>query len=246
MTEAAEGVKDPALAALLRDHWAWVLEQDPIFATRLGVRRYDDKLSDRSQAAVEARKAKRRALLQRAKGIDASALSDADRLSHELLVEELESAIASEVCRFDAWTLNARSNPITRYNRLPEDHKLRSAADVTTLLARYRAIGPSIDQEGAALRRGIADGLFAPAESVRRVLSMVDEQLEADPATWAMAKPAKTIADAVRGQELLGIIQNEIKPALTRYRDLLRDEILPRARAEDATGLSSRALGKSC
>jgi len=239
-------VESEALATVLRDHWAWTLENDPIFATRLGDRRFDGRLRDYSAAAEAARKKKRRALRAQAQAIDPATLTPEDRLTHELLLEELENAIASEVCRFDAWTVNARSNPITRYNRLPEDHKIRGPADVETLLARYEAMGPAIDAEGEALRRGAADGLYAPAESVRRVLAMVDEQLAADPARWAMAKPVTNLADPARASALEKLIAEKIKPALERYRALLHDEILPQARPDDRTGLRALPLGEAC
>lgn len=246
LAEAVAGVESEALAILLKNHWAWTLEQDPIFATRLGDKRYDDRLHDYSAAAETARASKRRALRAEAQAIDPASLNPQDRLSHELLLEELENAITSEVCRFDEWTVNARSNPITRYNRLPEDHKLRGPADVKTLLARYEAMGPAIDAEGEALRRGAADGLYAPAESVRRVLAMVDEQLAADPSTWAMAKPVGNITDPQKGEALMKLILEQIKPALKRYRALLHDEILPNARPDERTGLAALPLGEAC
>jgi len=246
MKEATAGVESEALAALLRAHWAWTLEQDPIFATRLGVKRYDDRLRDYGAQATRARRAERRGLRARAQAIDPATLSPQDRLSHELLLEQLENAILGEVCRFDEWTVNARSNPITRYNRLPEDHKLRGPEDVITLLARYRAMGPAIDAEAEALRRGAADGLYAPAESARRVLVMVDEQLATDPATWAMSKPVAEIADAGRAETLMKLITEQVKPALQRYAQMLREEILPHARPDDRTGLAALPLGASC
>ncbi|MEY3905876.1 MAG: hypothetical protein RIR59_699, partial [Pseudomonadota bacterium] len=34
------------LKAVIADHWAWWLKENPVAATGLGVRTYDDKLSD--------------------------------------------------------------------------------------------------------------------------------------------------------------------------------------------------------
>ncbi|MEM1033318.1 MAG: DUF885 domain-containing protein [Myxococcota bacterium] len=246
MDEAAAGVTDPALAALLRRHWAWTLEDDPVFATRLGVRRFDDRLRAYGPAARLDRQRRRRAFRAEAQAIDPARLNETDRLSHTLLLEELESAITSEICRFDLWTVNARSNPVTRYNRLHEDHPIRDARDEVSLLARYRAVAAAVDREGDDLRRGAAEGLRSPAESIRRVLAMFDEQLARPPDTWAMSQPVAKMSRPERSKALATVIEDDIRRALERYRVILRDEVLPLARPDEASGLAALPLGPAC
>jgi hypothetical protein len=42
--DAAEGVTDPALRDLLRDHWEAAMRSAPLWATTLGDRRFDTEL----------------------------------------------------------------------------------------------------------------------------------------------------------------------------------------------------------
>src|SRR5438477_13100332 len=59
-TGAADGVKSPALARLLVEHWEETLRRNPLMASRLGDHRYDDQLPDRSAAARDEEKKLRR------------------------------------------------------------------------------------------------------------------------------------------------------------------------------------------
>src|SRR5688572_46964 len=123
---AAAGVADARLAAVLREHWGWILEDQPTRATRLGVHDYDDRISERSAAANDARRARRRDLLERVKAIAGEGLSPGDTLTRSLLLDQLGAEIGVDVCRFEEWTVDARSNPVTEWNELPELHPLES------------------------------------------------------------------------------------------------------------------------
>ena len=44
---AAAGISDPALRSLLEDHWEAVMRRNPVWASRVGDRRYDVRLRQR-------------------------------------------------------------------------------------------------------------------------------------------------------------------------------------------------------
>jgi uncharacterized protein (DUF885 family) len=250
---AAGSVRDPELAGLLERHWAWTLETDPLFATALGVHAFDDRLPDRTRAGRERRRARKAAFLEEARALDPDRLAPPDAVTLALLVEELESDLASGPCRFEAWSLSPRSNPVTEWGYLPELHTVTSPADLERLLARYRAIPGVIDADIAALRSGAEEGLYANAESTRRVLAMVEEQLETPVSEWPLAAPAKAAHPGWPAEtrarlqaELLEVVKRDIRPALVRYRDLVKDELLPNARPQDRTGLSALPFGEAC
>jgi uncharacterized protein (DUF885 family) len=248
----AEAVDDPDLAAVVEDHWGWTLENFPELATRLGDHRYDDRLTDMSAEAIAARRRDQRAFLDRVQAISPAELSARDRTNRALLALELENDLAREVCRFELWTLSPRGNPITDLNFLPQAALRKDASGAADLLSRYRAAATRVDQEIANLRRGAAEGWFANAESTRRVLAMVDDQLAKPETEWPMYTEASRYADlAARGREaylaeLEAVLKTEIRPALERYRTLLADEVLPNARGDDAPGLASLPFGQAC
>lgn len=249
LAEAAAGVEDETLAALLRDHWGFVLREDPVHATQLGVHAYDDRLADISEEAIGRRGQARRRFVARAEALEG--LGPEDSITRDLFLEELRGDIAAEVCEFHLWTVSPRSNPVTSWNYLPEIHKLTDVASGDALVARYRAIAGVIDDTTAHLQAGASRGLFANAESTKRVITMVDEQLDKPLAEW----PLVTVAvpkdwpapdrDRLRAA-LRDAVERAVKPALVRYADVLKTVILPRARGPEASGLSALPMGKAC
>ena len=81
-------------AALLDEAWEWQLEQNPMMASALGDRRYNDQWGDQSlQAAGSANQQTNARFLRRLFAIDRGSLSEADQLNYELFRRELQSEI---------------------------------------------------------------------------------------------------------------------------------------------------------
>jgi uncharacterized protein (DUF885 family) len=245
LVAATAGVENPELAELLREHWAWVLEQQPLRATRLGVHRYDDRIADQSYDAIQKRRAFTGELLRRAKAI--TRLSEQDLVTHALFVEALEVSVASFVCDFYQWSLSPRGNPVTEHNHLHEIHKITTAASGQQLLERYRQAARSIDVDIENLRRGAGRGLYATSESTRRVLKMVKKQLAQETEDWPMLKPVAEAHEDWEARDLeafraglRAVVDDGIKPALERYAEFIEKSILPNTRSDEDSGL--RAL----
>lgn len=250
--EAAGSVATLGLRALLAEHWAFVMESNPLFATRLGIHTFDDRITDVSLAAAAARREKLRGYLKRAQAIDEKEMSYFDSTTLNLFIEELQSKISVEPCRFSEWSLSPRGNPVTQWNYLPTLHSVKNAADLEKLVARYEQIPASIDTHSANLRSGAKDGLFANAESTRRVLEMVERQLAMPAEDWPLMSPVfpdhglEAAARSPLQARLRALVEGEIRAALERYRDVVKKEILPNARPADATGLAALPLGAEC
>ena len=60
------------------------------------------------------------------------------------------------------------------------------------------------------------------------------------PESWPEADRVRFRTDVVRA------VREGIRPAFTRYRDVVRDRILPRARGDNAVGIANVPGGKSC
>jgi uncharacterized protein (DUF885 family) len=251
--EAVAGVDHPALRELLRDDWEWRMRRSPTWATTLGDHRYDDRLGDNSYQAIEAERAQRRALLERARGIDPAALGPGEAITLALYTQDLEAAIAGEVCEFPLWTISARGNPVTSLNYLPEMHPLETAADGDNLIARYRQAPSTVDNEIANLRRGLAAGMAANAESVRRTIELAAGQLARPLDEWALVEPAgRALAGWSEAEKqdfarrLRTAVEEGIAPAYRRYHDFLVSEVLPAARPPERAGLLGLPQGQAC
>jgi len=253
LAEAAAGVESPELAQLLREHWDWTLERSPVWATTLGDHRFDDQIEDNSAEAIASVRARTRELLARARKLPADSLGQGDRITLELFIGDLESSVATEVCDSYLWNVSVGANPIADFNVLPEMHTVKTAADGRNLIARYRKIARSVDNTIGHLRNGAKKGLFASAESVRRTIALVDGQLAAPTEKWPLYEPATaahpdwSAADRAELERAVRqVVEEEVRPAFTRFRATLADEILPRARGPEKVGVGHLPQGQAC
>lgn len=251
---AVAGVTDPALRSIVDDHWGLLLTTSPEFATTLGEHRFDGQLDDHGPAARAAWTAARDLLLARLDALDPVELEPADRITRQMLRFDLRADRDEDVCRFEDWSLSPRSNPVGWVNGLHQDFPQLSPEAGADLLRRYQSAGARIDQDLANLRRGLADGRVANAESVRRTLALVDAELARPAGELEGLAPTRLdppdgwepAAFAAWQAELAAAFEAEIRPAWVRTRDLLRDQLLPAARTGDAVGMGALPDGPAC
>src|SRR6266567_6058508 len=78
-----------ALADLLKEQWEYTLRTSPEFASILGDRRYNDQLSDVSEAAVTKDLAATKKFLRRLEAIDTTGFSEQESVNKALLIHNL-------------------------------------------------------------------------------------------------------------------------------------------------------------
>ena len=235
--DAAIGIRDERLAAIVREHWAQYLRDEPVFATRVGMHAYDDRLPDRSADGIAARRAARDGFIARLEALPE--LAGEDRVHAAVLLADLRGDAAQDVCRFEQWNVSVTSNALERYGDLPRRPATQAEADA--LVRRWNEIPRAIDLEIERLRAGAAEGLYASRNSLTRTLELLDRQLRTPLNDWTLmrVKPAPGVTVDVEP-----IVADAIVPALRRYREFLLDELLPRSRAQE--GLASMPSTDGC
>jgi uncharacterized protein (DUF885 family) len=245
---AAAGVADARLADLLERHWEHHLSSNPVFATRSGDRRFDDRIRDVSAAAIDAERAALRGFLDEARRLPATAFSPGDRESLALFVEQLEAEAATEVCAFETWSV---PNPLQGFASLPEVHVIASRRDADNLLARYRAIPRHVDDTIANLERGAAAGRFASAARIGKTIEMYQAELARPTSAWRLVAGVEPRGWSPADIETLraeveALVHAEVRPAYQRYHGFLSERLLPGARPDDRPGLASLDVGVPC
>jgi uncharacterized protein (DUF885 family) len=241
--DAVAGVTDPALRAVIADHWEHVLRWAPTWATTLGDHRYDDRLAPRDAAAIEEGLGERRALLGRLAAVDAARLDEADALTHALLRDRLEAELELDACRLHEWAVDSGGGSLFgELSYLVEAHLVNAPDDAANVIARMGQGGALVDATIENLERGLAGGRVASAEKVRRAIDQLDAELGKPAEGWSMAHPPWAAppdddawpagARARHHAALREAIASQILPAIARYRDFLRDRVLPAARRE--------------
>ena len=228
----------------------------PTWATTLGDHRFDDKLARRDAASIAAAQTEHDEILARVVAIDAGRLGDVDRVTLALLRGKLEAERAMYECRFEEWSVDsAGGGAVGELSYLVELHTVTAPHDAANLVARMGQGAQQVDDTIANLKLGLADGRVASAEKTRRAIEQLDRELAKPIESWAMVAPAWAKPPSPdpwpageRDRELhalRGVVAGQIRPALVRLRDFLRDRVLPNARVEQE-GLVGVRGGDAC
>ena len=254
--EAVAGIADPGLRAIVGDHWEYVVRTSPVRATTVGDHRYDDRLAPRDAASIEAVQAERNALLNRLIALNIGRLNEPDRVTHMLLSSNLQAERAMDVCKFHEWNVDyANASVFGDLAYDVESFKAKTWRDAANLVARMGYGAKLVDDTIANLRIGLADGRVASGEKVRRAIAQLDQELGKPVDTWSMVHPAWT--KPVTGdpwpagererqaRALHDLVATQIRPAIVRLRDFMRDTLLPKTRG-DQEGLVGVPDGDAC
>jgi len=248
-TDAAGATADPALAALTVDLWEEMLRGDPVFASNLGDDRYLGKLKDLSVAGLASRRERLEALSARAAAMNAAALAAADRVTLDLLREELERALIFHDAHFEQWLVNPSGAPHIELQNLVEDQPAHTQAERDAMLARWAAMPVHVEQARQALLAGKREGRVGSRSAMEKTIAQLDELLARSVDDWPLGNPKLDPATAAFTSRLLleqlraGLRQN-LAPALASYRAVLHDRLLPVARSDAQPGLASLPGGR--
>jgi uncharacterized protein (DUF885 family) len=236
------------LAALADEFWEGCLAWSPTYATVLGDRRFDARLEDRSREAQAAERDRLRGVLAEAARIDPAALAGEDRLTLAALQAEAGGQLDGLEAGLEDWTVDPMNGIQTFLLDLPDYQPIRTPREGADYLERIRAVGPAIDNLMERLRASLAEGRVAVHQPVARVIDELLETAWAEPADWSLVRPAKELeaappegwapgeaAELRRGLE--AAVREIVSPAFARYWELLRSEILPKARPPEQAGL---------
>jgi uncharacterized protein (DUF885 family) len=92
-----------ALNDLLHEQWEYTMRTSPIYASILGDKRYNDKLDDFSQQAIDDNLEQTRRFLDRFEAIDTSGFPEQEALNKQLMVRDLKMGL--EGARFKPWEM---------------------------------------------------------------------------------------------------------------------------------------------
>ena len=244
--DAIAGVADHALAAVIADHWEYMMRWSPTYGTTLGDHRFDDRLAPRDLAAIERANAERDALIGRLAAIPGAALGATDRVTLSLLRGQLEANRDMDVCKQHEWLVDSGGGSLFgELSYLVESHTVKTARDARNLVARMGQGERAIDDTIANLSLGLADGRVSSAGKLTRAIAQLDDELGKAVEQWQMLQPAWAKAHPTELAALHDVVAARLRPAFVRLRDFLRDRVLPRARTEKE-GLAGLPDGDAC
>ena len=228
-----------ALRNLLAEQWEYRMRTSPVWASMLGDKRWNDKLEDLSQAAIDDDLEQTKRFLARFEAIDTTGFPAQEALNKKLMVRNLKMEL--EGARFKPWEM-----PVTQFGGIHIEMpdlvsvlSFESVKDYEDYIARLKEMAVLFDQTEIQMRKGMADGLMPPkfllekvAEQASRVVAAAPE---GTPFAGPFAKFPASIAEADRkrlSDEGTEAIRDGVIPAYARFTKFVRDEYAPKGRTE--------------
>jgi uncharacterized protein (DUF885 family) len=228
-----------ALDALLKEEWEYNLRTSPEFASIIGDKRYNDRLSDFSQAFIDADLLATADFLRRFEAIDASDFPVQEKLNQALMVRQLRLAL--EGARFKGWEMPVVQNGGIHID-LPQYVSLFSfetVKDYEDWLARLKQVPRAFEETMVQMRNGMRDGLMPPRFLLGKIVQQCADIGDAKPADSPFAQPlshfpaAFSEADKTRLRtDILAAIRDDVNPAYKKFGAFVRDEYVPKGRLE--------------
>ena len=228
-----------AMKDLLAEQWEYNLSHNPEFASILGDKRWNDKLSDFSQEEIDKDLAKTKEFLDRFEAIDATGYPEQEALTRTLLVRAFREQL--EDARFKNWEI-----PVTQIYGIHIDApqlvsllSFETVKDYDDYVARLKALPVLMDQTVVQMRKGMVEKLMPPKFLLEKVVTqtegIAEKSAEASPFAIPLSKiPASfSEADRTRVREaILGTIRDSVAPAYSKFAKFVREEYAPRGRTE--------------
>ena len=228
-----------ALASLLDEQWQYTLRTSPLFASYLGDKRWNDRLDDFSQEAVDKDLVETQRFLVRFEAVDTRGFPPQEVLNKELMVRDLKEKL--EGARFKSWEM-----PVDQENgvqlllpRLVSVLSFQSTKDYEDYISRLNQLPRLLDQNTAQMRKGLNDKLMPPRFLINEVVEQCKKLSSDTPETSPFAQPfakfpaAVPEADQRRLREAgVSAVRETVLPAYVRFTAFVRDEYAPQGRTE--------------
>ena len=238
------------LHQLFADEWSARLARNPLFASRMGVADYNDRLPDMSQDAQQRNLDDDSDFLARLNMINRLALSQDDQENYDLF--KFIVGHRTTLAKYQQYRIPILSDSGFHMSvqRMYESMPFASMQDYEKYLSRLRALGPYFEQNIENMRDGLADGFTQPKIILEGIVPSISGAIVEQPTDSIFYSPFQNIpahfsdADASRlRSDATSVISNTVLPAYMGLLQFFTDEYMPGAR--DTLGASSLENGKA-
>src|ERR1700678_174078 len=228
-----------ALNQLLNQRWEYTMRRSPIYASTLGDKRYNDKLDDLSQKAIDDDLLQTRRFLERFEAIDTINFPEQEKLNKDLMVRDLQMDL--ERAHFKPWEM-----PVNQENGIHLDApqlvsilSFENVKDYEDYITRLRLLPLLFDQTIAQMRKGSDDGLIPPKILLEKVAAQAGGIASTTADKSPFSRPFDNFPDAIPGatrkrlrEAGLAAVKDYVLPAYVKFTAFVRDEYVPKGGTE--------------
>ena len=230
------------LARLAEEYWDLELRRSPTTGLMFGDYRYADQWEQYTREAEDGFIQELEGVTAMAEAIDPATLTQDERVTRGVMIEEARGAANELHSRFEEFAVDPSGGTQVVLLQLVSQIAPQTADVADAIVTKWSRTGDVFDQSIERLRQGIANGRTPPRISVEKSIHQIDGYLASDIATdpFTMLIPPGEFSEA-RAEEWRAALAEQaervIRPAYGRFRDAIRDEVLPAARPPERSGL---------
>jgi uncharacterized protein (DUF885 family) len=228
-----------ALDDLLKEQWEYNLSTSPEFASILGDRRWNDKLSEVSDAEVQRELAKSKEFLVRFEAIDTTGFPEQEALNKTLMVRDLKEGLAN--AHFENWLMPVNQMSGIHLNA-PQGANMfpfETVKDYDDYIARLKGLGAPMDGTIGFMREGMAKHLMPPKFLLEKVAQQAYTIGNTKPEDSPFAQPLQKMPASVSAADktrihdaIIAAIKDVVNPAYLRFATFVEKEYAPAGRTE--------------
>ena len=237
------------LHALFAEEWERGLRESPENASYNGDSRFNDRWTDFTLTAINARQAADRAALQALHAIDRKTLSPSDQLDYDTFEWNLQRSVERQKFNEYLQPISHQGGPQTA-DGIAEVLPFATLKDYQDWLKRLQALPRVIGQITVLMQEGVKAGNLPPRVLMQRVPAQIAGQVVDDPTRSAFYKPFLKFPDAIAQAdrdrlqaEAKRIISEGVVPAYRSLQTYFNTGYLPRTR--DSIAVSELPDGKT-
>jgi len=224
------------------EYWAFTLRAGPTTASLLGHHDYDTELEDLSRHAEDEHIDVLERIAAAAEVIDESALTSDERVSRDVLVFDASTRADELRSRMAEFAVDPFQGLQVVFQQVAGQLPIIEPEHAEAAVERWSKMGRMIDQAIGRLRQGLARDRTPPRVGAEKAVAQIDAYLASPIDSDAFVNLMAPVAwndDQVAGwrDRLAEQVIEVVRPAFARYRSAIVDEVLPRARPEDRSGV---------
>ncbi|WP_231758851.1 DUF885 domain-containing protein [Microbulbifer elongatus] len=184
------------LQRVIDDHWQYYLRENPTSASRMGDRRYNDRLPGVSEKDRARRLNAEKQFVARLEKIDGGQLDADAQVNRDLLLWVLNNSIESNalyLARIPVNTFYSFWNTALSASR---GLNMPQVSDYENYIQRIKETGRFFDENIANMRAGIDDGFVLPKIVVEGIAPTVRAQVYEDPTKSSLYDPFKKFPES--------------------------------------------------
>lgn len=218
--------------------WANRLKREPVGASLMGFHEHDSELDDLSDKSLDSNAAELRDIAADALAIDAGPLDAQDRITRDLIIHESEVSAEALEGRYMVTAVDTYVGPPSSLILAVNSLKATSDEESEAYAERWKKVPDFLEQALHHNLAGIEMGRPPVGVVAGHVLDGIDGYLgtaiEEDP--FYKATIHDDCSEEFRS-EVAAVVVEHVRPAYTRYRDAVREQVMPVARPDTEPGL---------